>query len=234
MSKTGNAASAKELLQVHALSTALTDIGGGKCPGRVKAALLIKTTKKHLKGIYAEVRGDAEGCNLLKGRGPKCDILYDSERDQGVEGLICGDCGSKTEECKAVPDPEKCPKCDSKVDATTNQTFTCTQQQCRSKGKTACRKCCIHSFETEHYYQHAYQPGGFEPMEWRGFTVDEWQSKQKKGKKTSKDTSKGSPTPRNSGKGAAPEHVVFFRNYSLLREHTTLESTNGMTILISK
>ena len=37
MSKTGNAASTKELLRVHALKTALIDIGKGKCPGRVKA-----------------------------------------------------------------------------------------------------------------------------------------------------------------------------------------------------
>ena len=223
ISKTGNAASAKELLQVHALSIALNEIGNGECPSRVKAAVLIRTTKKHLKGIYAEVRGDGEGCNLLRGRGPKCDILYDSERDQGVEGLICGDCGSKTEECEAAPDPDKCSKCGSRVDATTNQTVTCTQQQCRSKGKTACRTCCVHSFETNHYHQHAYQPKGFEPVKWQGLTVSEWQNKQEK--------SKGISTPQNLGGEAEHVHMIPTTNTPATTNNVlaTTDGTDGNT-----
>ena len=92
MSKTGNAASISELLQVHTLQTTLIDIGkDGECTDRVRADRFIKTTKKHLRHIYAEVREDAEGCTLLEGRGPKCDIPFDSKRDKGTVGLICGD-----------------------------------------------------------------------------------------------------------------------------------------------
>ena len=175
MSKTGNAASTRELLRVPALQTALLDIGeDGGCPDRVRADQLIETTEEHLRHIYAEVRGDAEGCTRLEGRGPKCDIRFDSAWEKGTVGLICGDCGSKTEECKPAPDSSKCPKCHAKVNAATNQMITCTQQQCRSRGKTACRKCCVRSFENEHYYQHTYQPKGFEPLKWRKLTIDQW------------------------------------------------------------
>jgi hypothetical protein len=72
MSKTGNATSTKKLLRMHALKTALIDIGkDGGCPDRVKAVLLIRTTMNHLRHIYAEVRRDAEVCTLLEGRGSK-------------------------------------------------------------------------------------------------------------------------------------------------------------------
>ena len=145
LSKTGNAASAKELLRLHALQTALTDMGENDTrPSRVRADQLLETTKEHLKHIYAEVRGDAEGCARLKGRGPKCDILFDNKRDTGTMGLICGDCGSGTEGCGSTPDSGKCPRCHAKVNTTTNRMITCTQQQCRSKGNAACRKCCVH------------------------------------------------------------------------------------------
>ena len=184
MSKTGNAASTRELLRLHALQTALIDIGkDGMCPDLVRADELVKTTEKHLKHIYAEVRGDAEGCTRLEGRGPKCDILFDSKRDRGTVGLICGDCGSEAEECKSAPDSGKCPKCHAKVNATANQMVTCNQQQCRSRGKAACRKCCVYSFENEHYYQYMYQPKGFEPLKWQGLTVDQWRDTQNKEKK---------------------------------------------------
>ena len=72
MTKTGNAASTRELLRVHALQTALIDIGkDGGCPDRVRADQLIKTTEEHLRHIYSDVLGGAEGCTRLEGRGPK-------------------------------------------------------------------------------------------------------------------------------------------------------------------
>ena len=80
----------RELPRLHALQTALTDMGeNDTCPSRVRVDKLLETTKKHLKHIYAELRGDAEGCTRLKDRGPKCDILFDSKRDTGTTGLIC-------------------------------------------------------------------------------------------------------------------------------------------------
>jgi uncharacterized cupin superfamily protein len=86
MSKTGNAASTKELLRVHALKTALIDIGkDGECPDRVKAVLLIRTTIKHLRCIYAWVRGDAEGCTLLEGR-PQMRHSVQQQAGQGGSG----------------------------------------------------------------------------------------------------------------------------------------------------
>ena len=84
MPRMSNAASTRELLRLHALQTALIDIGkDGGCPDRVRADELVKTTEKRLKHTYAEVHGDAEGCTRLEGRGLKCDILFDSRLDGG-------------------------------------------------------------------------------------------------------------------------------------------------------
>ena len=109
MSNTGNAPSAKDQLRLYALQTAITDIldeqkleqrADGKertCPDRVDGSDLTRRAAEHLRHIYADVRGDKEGCDETTGRGPKCDIDFKAGRDGGATGLICGDCGSKVE-----------------------------------------------------------------------------------------------------------------------------------------
>ena len=167
MSNTGNAPSAKDQLRLHALQTALADmlvkksgievwIDGKECtcPGRVGRDNLTKRATEHLRHIHADVRGDKEGCDEKTGRGPKCDIHFKAKRDKGAMGPICGDCGSVAE---MVSGTERCPECDTEASAT-NPVIACTQQQCRSKGKVACRQCCVQLFQERHYHQHAYQP----------------------------------------------------------------------------
>ena len=194
MSNTGNAPSAKDQLRLYALQTAITDIldeqklgqrADGKertCPDRVDGSDLTRRAAEHLKHIYADVRGDAEGCNETTGRGPKCDINFEAGRDKGATGLICGDCGSTVEIMPKGLLPgdgtEVCPDCDRSVHEK-NQMIACTQQHCRSKGKMTCRQCCVQSFKTNHYYQYAYQPKGSVLHEWRGYTVEQWARSEK-------------------------------------------------------
>ena len=194
MSNTGNAPSAKDQLRLYALQTAIMDIldeqnlgqltENGRertCPDRVDGSDLTRRAVEHLKHIYADVRGDAEGCNETTGRGPKCDINFVATRDEGATGLICGDCGSTAEIIhRLLPGDgtEVCPDCDRSVQED-NQMIACTQQHCRSRGKMTCRQCCVQSFNTNHYYQYAYQPKGSTLHEWQGCTVEQWARSEK-------------------------------------------------------
>ena len=194
MSNTGNAPSAKDQLRLYALQTAITDIldeqkleqrADGKertCPDRVDGSDLTRRAAEHLKHIYADVRGDKEGCDETTGRGPKCDIDFKAGRDGGATGLICGDCGSKVEimpEGLLLEDgTEVCPDCNGEVKEK-NPAIACTQQQCRSRGKMTCRQCCVQSFKANHYYQYAYQPKGSVSHEWKECTVEQWTDKKK-------------------------------------------------------
>ena len=127
----------------------------------------------------AEVRGDVELSGKAGGRGPKCDINFSMKRDTGTMGLICGDCSSQTERCQNVH-TEACSRCNRSVDADiaeVNPMIRCTQQKCRSKELIVCRDCCVRTFNDRHYYQFAYQPEGFVPLEWQGFTVEQWKER---------------------------------------------------------
>ena len=194
MSNTGNAPSAKDQLRLYALQTAMMDIldeqklgqltENGRertCPDRVDGSDLTSRAVEHLKHIYADVRGDAEGCDETTGRGPKCDVNFVVTRDEGATGLICGDCGSTAERIhRLLPEDgtEVCPDCDRSVHEK-NQMIACTQQHCRSRGKRKCRQCCVQSFQTNHYYRYAYQPKGSTLHEWRGCTVEQWEKSGK-------------------------------------------------------
>ena len=194
MSNTGNAPSAKDQLRLYALQTAITDIldeqnheqrADGRertCPDQVDGNDLASRAAEHLRHIYADVRGDKEGCNKMTGRGPKCDVYFKAKRDGGATGLICGDCGSKVEimpEGLRVADKQVCSNCNEEVNEE-NPAIACTQQQCRSREWKTCRQCCVQSFNANHYYQDAYQPKGSVPLKWKGYTVEQWPNRKKK------------------------------------------------------
>ena len=208
------------------------------CPDRVDRIDLTKRAAEHLKHIYAEVRGDKEGCDETTGRGPKCDINFNARRDKGATGLICGDCGSAVEimpKGLMLDDgAEVCPECNEGVNEMRNQVIACTQQQCRSKGKVTCRQCCVQSFQEQHYYQHAYQPKGSSCMEWLGCTVEQWPDRKKgassrRPKNTVLMTPIGGQAPKASNTSADGNAKASTANNVLATRGSAGENTSRVT-----
>jgi hypothetical protein len=146
----GHSPDAIDVHLIHAMSMILQKLAdeGGSKSLRMKAGDLIKALMIHMQGVYVEVEKTI-------GSGPRCDVMFEAEKDLGDTGLICGECHSQTE----VVMDQRCRVCSSLEmgDRDLEDTVVkCTRPECGGRTLTACRTCCMETFGATHFFANVY------------------------------------------------------------------------------